>query len=341
MRTRAISAFGRPVSAVVLGTDHMGGSIPAGEAARIIERYLESGGNTLDTARCYGSEDLVGRVLRGIRAPERPMVMTKGGREIEPEGTFLARAREDFWVSCDTLGFVPDLWFLHRDCPSIPVDEVVGFCREFLGGCPLGLSNWAPGRFRETLALEGAPVVSEIQFSLAPSTPALHGDPTLVCMDKENEEFYERTRIPVMAFSSQAKGYFSKLLSSVPLSPKAQRRFDSPLARSRARRVGILARRLDVPPAAIAVAYLACRPGFPVFPIVAASRLPQLEESILGGSVELGPQDIRFLEGEEGEAGFGEAGRGEPLAGGPRPVNEETGASGRLDADGRTSWPTE
>jgi aryl-alcohol dehydrogenase-like predicted oxidoreductase len=309
MKTRKIIKGLRPMSAIVMGCDHMGEAISINQALSELELYASCGGNVLDTARSYAlidgvsiSEKTVGEFLRSSGCRHEMIVMTKGGRDIEPFSDYLKKAREDYLSSCDQLGTVPDVWFLHRDCPSLPVAEIIQYCTSFLQGSLLGLSNWSPSRFTEAMA-QGSPAISEIQFSLAPSTPQLHGDSTLVCMDQENRRFYKASQIPVLAYSSQAKGYFSKLIAGTDLSAKAKQRFDNPISQERVFRVQFLGRQLDVPPAAIVTSYIASQKDFPAFPIVAGSSLAQLEESLQGGDVELSSSQIAYLESSASNLG--------------------------------------
>jgi aryl-alcohol dehydrogenase-like predicted oxidoreductase len=52
MRTTTLADM--TVSRLCLGTMLMGGATPADEAERILDRFLEAGGNLLDTADTYG-----------------------------------------------------------------------------------------------------------------------------------------------------------------------------------------------------------------------------------------------------------------------------------------------
>ncbi|MDD2232078.1 MAG: aldo/keto reductase [Sphaerochaetaceae bacterium] len=305
MRKRKIISSLPDFSCIAMGTDHMGQSkyITRALAFEELETYVKHGGNVLDTARSYSledgvskSEDIVGAFVRSSCIRSSIIVMTKGGRENTPRSTFLQRIKEDFERSADQLGFIPDIWFLHRDCPWLPVEEIIGFCGTFLQGALLGLSNWRPRRFSEALACTPAPVISEIQFSLAPSTPAMQGDRSLVCMNPENRRFYSDTQIPVLAFSSQAKGYYSKLISGQPLTKKARDRYDSALARSIGDRVKILGEELGASPAALSVAYIASQHAFPAIPIVGSSHMDQLEDSLSGADIELTSEQLCFLD---------------------------------------------
>lgn len=87
-----------------------------------------------------------------------------------------------------------------------------------------GASNWTPKRMREanTYAVSHGLTpfaAGQIQWSLALCRPEKLNDPTLVWMDQENYAYYRQENLPVFAFSSQAKGFFSKLLSGGEAAP--------------------------------------------------------------------------------------------------------------------------
>ncbi len=71
------------ISDVLLGSELFGTAIDEKTSFRLMERYLELGGNCVDTARLYGmgrSEETVGRWIRAARqAGKEVYVSTKGG----------------------------------------------------------------------------------------------------------------------------------------------------------------------------------------------------------------------------------------------------------------------
>src|SRR5258707_6541282 len=89
---RSLGNSGIPVSALGLGC--MGMSFAYGPAdetdsLRVLRRYLELGGNFLDTAEIYGpytNEELLGRFLRDV-ARDTVGIATKFGFRIDAEVT--------------------------------------------------------------------------------------------------------------------------------------------------------------------------------------------------------------------------------------------------------------
>src|SRR5947209_17614393 len=95
MTERELGRGGLRVSAVGLGCMGMSefydpGQMDDAESIRVIHRYLDSGGNFLDTADMYGvgrNEELVGKAIRGRR--DRVVLATKFGNVRAPAGDVL------------------------------------------------------------------------------------------------------------------------------------------------------------------------------------------------------------------------------------------------------------
>ena len=95
MTERELGRSGLKVSAVGLGCMGMSEFYdPKGmddaESIRVIHRYLDAGGNFLDTADIYGmgrNETLVGKAIRGRR--DRVVLATKFANVRGPKGEFL------------------------------------------------------------------------------------------------------------------------------------------------------------------------------------------------------------------------------------------------------------
>ena len=91
MEQRKLGKNGLQVSALGLGCMGMSFAYGPGddeESLRVLRRYLELGGNFLDTAEIYGpykNEELLGRFLRGVPR-DSVVVATKFGFRIGPGG---------------------------------------------------------------------------------------------------------------------------------------------------------------------------------------------------------------------------------------------------------------
>ena len=288
-----------------------------GDYARMLNLYAESGGTCIDTARYYCSwvtggegvsEQTAGRWIRERGLRNRVILSTKGGMP-SPENMEKGRLdREslagDLDASLKALRTsYADLYFLHRDDESRDVSEIMPTLHGFVKSGKvrfLGASNWKAKRIEEAnrFAVENGLTpfcISQINFSLAVTTPERIGDRTIVCMNAEEYGWYLRNRFPVMCFSSQAKGFFAKYLSGEPLSAKINSRYITEQNIRRARRVRELCEKYGASPAAVALAYLTCNPAT-LSAVMSFSRLPQLQDSLSETRLVLLPEEVAYLE---------------------------------------------
>src|SRR5204862_6414058 len=129
------------------------------ESIRVIRRYLDAGGNFLDTADVYGvgrNEVLVGKGIKGRR--DGIVLATKFGNVRGPNGEWLGVRGDPAYVRqcCDAslkrLGVdVIDLYYQDRVDPKTPIKETVGAMAELVKAGKvrhLGLSEAAPATIR-------------------------------------------------------------------------------------------------------------------------------------------------------------------------------------------------
>src|SRR5258707_5603479 len=166
---RSLGNSGISVSALGLGC--MGMSFVCGptddaENMRVLHRYLDLGGNFLDTAEMYGpytNEELLGRFLKEIPR-ESVVVATKFGFRLENGGrTGIDSSPANVRRACDgslrRLGIDRiDLYYQHRVDPSVPIEETIGAVAELVKEGKvraLGLSEAGPETLRR--AAKGLP----------------------------------------------------------------------------------------------------------------------------------------------------------------------------------------
>src|SRR6202521_2572142 len=163
MEYRKLGKDGPQVSALGLGCMGMSyayGPVDDDESLRVLRRYLELGGNFLDTAEVYGpytNEQLLGRFLREI-SRDSVVVATKFGFKIDeanqtrtPDST-PANVKRACDASLERLGIeVIDLFYQHRVDPKVPIEETVGAMAELVSVGKvraLGLSEAGPETLR-------------------------------------------------------------------------------------------------------------------------------------------------------------------------------------------------
>ena len=224
-------------SKIVLGTDYFGKLIPEEDAYKLMDFYCLNGGNMLDTAHVYSdyipgekhmSEKVIGRWLRktGARSNtgNKLYISTKGGfpelDDFHKSRLSYENVRDDLYSSLDLLGLDSiDMYWLHRDNEQIPVSEIADWMHTFYSDGLIknyGVSNWTCDRINKAnkYAKEKGYAqikASQIRWSLAVVTKSEDKDDTLVAMTCNEYCKYKENQIPVFAFSSQAKGFFSKI----------------------------------------------------------------------------------------------------------------------------------
>src|SRR3954463_16101159 len=210
MQQRQLGKSGPPVSAIGLGCMGMSefydpAAMDDAESIRVIHRYLDAGGNFLDTADVYGvgrNEVLVGQAIRGRR--DRVVLATKFGNVRGPGGEFLGVRGDPQYVRdcCDAslkrLGVdVIDLYYQHRVDPKTLIEDTVGAMAELVKAGKvrhLGLSEAAPTTIRRAAKVhpiaalqteyslwtreaeaEVIPAVREPAIPFVPSSPLARG----------------------------------------------------------------------------------------------------------------------------------------------------------------------
>jgi aryl-alcohol dehydrogenase-like predicted oxidoreductase len=159
---RPLGRSGITVSPLGLGCMGMSfayGPTDEAESLRVLRRYLELGGDFLDTAEVYGpytNEQLLGRFLRDVPR-EEVVVATKFGfrfteNQIRTPDSSPANVRRACDASLGRLGIdVIDLFYQHRVDPNVPIEETVGAMAELVAAGKvraLGLSEANPETLR-------------------------------------------------------------------------------------------------------------------------------------------------------------------------------------------------
>lgn len=287
------------VSRVCLGTDIAGTTVGEADFFDILDRFADGGGNFIDTANVYGrwlphglncGEILIGKWLKS--RGRRLVIATKGGhydlstRRSRINPTDLAF---DLDSSLQSLGVERiDLYYLHRDDPSLPVGEIVEMLDPFVRAGKigaLGASNFDPARVEaanEYAAAHGMTGFSAIsnQSSLARLNPGrnTNPDPTLWLCDDAELAFHRRTGLPLIPYQATARGYFAKLAAGREISPALSRAYDNPANREELARLIALSERTGLSVQTLSITEPVRRAGFPLIPVVGVSRKEHLAD---------------------------------------------------------------
>lgn len=301
--------FGFKSSRILLGTGYFGDGISEDEAFRMMDRFCEMGGTHIDTARLYAegrAEEIVGRWFAD-RKPEGVFASTKGAYYDMDAGE-RSRLEEmdirtDIEKSLTALKFdVIDFYWLHRDDENTPAGQIIETMNELVKEGKIkkfGASNWTSKRIAEANAyaekhsLNGFSA-SQIRFNPAYCLGERGG---LVGMDENEFEFYKKNNMPVAAYSSQAKGFFSKVVESGvdALSEKAKKRYLCDENLERAELLKMLAEKNECSIASIICGAFCSFETPQVFPIIGGSRLCQIEDSLNGADVKVTKEELKDI----------------------------------------------
>ena len=301
MRRVELPGIAKQTSVVALGAV---GMETATHAAILLDAFYERGGTMVDTAWGYfgGRADrAVGGWMetRGVR--QDMVVLAKG---VHSPLTYPDVIGRQLTESLDRLrtGYV-DIYVMHRDNPDIPVGEFVDVLDAEVRAGRMkvyGGSNWTRERMDAAFAYaqkngKHPPGAISNNFSLAEMVEA----PWAGCVASSDEawkSWLRKRNIPLLAWSSQAQGFFTDRAGRDKRDePELVRCWYSEGNFARRDRAVELARRLGKKPIHIALAYCLWQ-DFPVVPLIGPLTLQELEDSLEALDITLSPDDVRWLE---------------------------------------------
>lgn len=290
---------GRVVSRLALGTAVYRSEREA-DAFALMDAYRACGGNVFDTARVYGeSESVIGRYLKSRGCRDEVLIATKGGHhDLKTREKRMNRAAiyDDVEVSFKNLGIdYADIYWLHRDDADVPVSEIMGILSDLMKEGKIGsigVSNWTCERIAEAnrFALEnGLPPILATQIKHSAAVTVFESDPTMLSLDGGSRAFYTKEKMPVFAYTSQAKGLFSKLenLGVGGIGEGLKREF---ICEETLRRFDVLrevANELGRPISQVALAALLCDRELEIIPIIGGRTREQIEDSFAACDIRL------------------------------------------------------
>ena len=289
------------VSQLCLGTMYFGYRTDEPTSFAILDRFLEAGGNFLDTANNYGqwhgeageSERVIGRWRRSRGVGDEVVLATKvGARTLVPgdpspahwQGLGGRTIREDAETSLRQLGTERlDLYYAHIDDRSTPLEETVDAFAELAEAGKVGLlgasnhATWRIERARAIARAAGRPAYSCVQQEH--SYLLAHPDPgQLNLVTEELVDYATAEGLTLLAYSPLLKGVYARPHQAPPPA------YDHPSNQARMAVLREVAAELGATPTQVVLAWLmGGRP--PMIPVVGASTVAQLEEQL--GAVDL------------------------------------------------------
>ena len=303
---RKLGTLGPQVSPIGLGCMGMSefydpGRMDDAESIRVIGRYLDSGGNFLDTADVYGlgrNELLVGKAIAGRR--DQVVLATKFGNVRGPGGEFLGVRGDPQYVKecCDSslkrLSVdVIDVYYQHRVDPVTPIEETVAAMADLVRAGKvrhLGLSEAAPGTIRRAARIH--PIAAlQTEYSLWSREPEDELLPTI-----------RELGIAFVAYSPLGRGFLTGAFEKPEDLAGDDYRRSAPRFQGEnfqknvevVQKVRALASEKGCTPDQLALAWVLAQ-GEDIVPIPGTKRIKYLEENLAANEVRLTGDELKEI----------------------------------------------
>ncbi len=311
MHKRRLGRTGLQIAPLAFGGNVFGWTADAKTSFDLLDRFLEAGFNTIDTADVYSawapgnkggeSETIIGDWMkkRGNRA--KVIVVTKVGSPMGPgkkglSAPYIAEAVEASLKRLQS-DFI-DLYLSHWPDPDAPYEETLGAYRD--------LVQQGKVRFIGASNLDAKQLAASLEAAKAKALPrydVLQPEYNLydrASFDGPLRDLCIAEEIGVITYFSLAKGFLSgKYRSEADLGQSQRGGGVKAYLNERGFRIlaalDAVAARLGAKPAEVALAWLIGQPGVTA-PIASATSLAQLDSLIKAASLELDDDDRRVLE---------------------------------------------
>ncbi|MFI5693613.1 aldo/keto reductase [Kribbella sp. NPDC051586] len=312
----------RRVSQIALGAMLMGTATDEATSFAILDRYVEAGGTFVDTANNYAfwltgsqggeSEQLLGRWLRSRGVGDELTIATKvGGRPPRPanalsedlEGLSAQVVKESLARSLDNLGRDHvDVYYAHVPDSAVPLEEQVEtFGRLAADGTVglVGLSNhwsWQIERARTLAAAAGLPGCEVLQhhhtyFRARTDQGGLRSrDGSIGVTDGQLLSYLREERdLPLVAYSPLLSGGYVR--ADKPLGES----YDHAGTRARKLALDEVVQQTGATANQVVLSWL-MDADIPIIPLVGASSVAQLDETLAAADLELTPEQRHILD---------------------------------------------
>lgn len=311
MERRALGQSGIQIAPLILGSNVFGWTVGEPAAFGVLDAFVASGFNCIDTADSYStwvpgnrggeSETIIGKWIKARGNRSKVVIATKVGSQMGPgkkglSKSYILRAAEDSLRRLQT-DYI-DLYQTHRDDPETPVEETLQAYDLLAKGGKvrvIGASNMSTERLSASLGASkstGYPRYQSMQphYNLCERAG----------FEKELGPFCLAENIAVIPYFPLAAGFLTgKYRSEQDLSKSARGAGLRKYLNERGFRIlaalDEVAGRQMAPPAAIALAWLLARPGITA-PIVSATSTRQWEELARAPGIRLDTSAMEILD---------------------------------------------
>jgi aryl-alcohol dehydrogenase-like predicted oxidoreductase len=332
MNTLELGRTGEQVSQLALGCMLMGTDTDEASSIEMLNRYVEAGGNFLDTANCYAwwarkgshggeSEELLGRWFASHGRRDEVFLATKGSAVVrDPEELWNHGAGPD-WTEASTrfegaggdtlrraldaslrrLGTDHvDLYYVHVDDRSTPLEETL----EALSGIVaagkaryIGWSNvrtWRLERIRQVAAQHGwvAPVAVQQQHSYLRRRAGLEN--ASIVDDEQLDYLRAHDDLTLVAYSPILKGIYDDPAKRA--AHTVMQSYAGPDGEARLAVLTDVAAEVDATPNQLVLAWLMQQSSPRIATLIGPRTLPQFEAALPALDVKLTDEQVARLD---------------------------------------------
>lgn len=280
----------------------------------LLDTMYALGVNCFDASDHYGEEPL-GEWLEARGLHEKVVVLTKGAHH----NRFRPRVN-DFDILHDAHNSLAklktrriDIYMLHRDEPEKPVGPIMEALNRLYGEGKIsvfGASNWTAERMEEANEYAAKRGLEPFRagspyFGLAEQVEDPWGGGCVSIAGPGNARaraWYEKNRVPVFAYSTLARGFFSGRVSSdhperagAEMDEAGVKGYCHPVNFERLRRAERLSQEKNVTVAQIAMAWIFSQSELDVYALTTPSTGERMRESIGALSIRLTAKEVQWL----------------------------------------------
>ncbi|MNO99614.1 General stress protein 69 [compost metagenome] len=308
-----VKGIEKPVSKLVMGTAWFAPDFED-EIFKMLDVYVEQGGNVIDIGRFYGiarSEKIVKKWLEARNNRKDLIIIDKCCHPIiTPDGVH----HPEYWrvkpdlitddlhysllhTGCDYF----DLYLLHRDDPKVPVSEIIdrleSHREEGLIGA-YGVSNWELPRVQEAMEYcesKGYQGLSVNNPSYSLAKVRVTRWPGCVYADDAYAKWHQGKDITLFSWAAQAHGFFADVYprdGSAPQDIQAAFFYDDNF--ERLKRAQEIANEKGVDSINIALAYVLSQP-FDVATIIGSRSRKEFDSCIQTLDIKLTSAELAYL----------------------------------------------
>ncbi len=302
MEMRALGQSALQVTPLMLGGNVFGWTADEQTSFRILDRFVEAGGNFIDTADVYSgwaeghqggeSETILGRWFKQSGKRDKVVLATKVGMDmgdgktgLRPEYIHQAVEASLQRLQTDRI----DLYQSHKDDADTPLADTLGAYAELIAAGKvrvIGASNYKADRLREALEMSSSLGLPRYE-SLQPHYNMLERSNYEDTLEPVVQEF----GIGVVPYFALAAGFLTgKYRSQADVEGKARGKMVGKYANEQGfsvlKALDEVAKETGSNPTQVALAWLMAQPSITA-PIASATSLDQLEDLIKSTELKL------------------------------------------------------